>query len=72
MIPVRSFQSCMDPRLVFGLGKINKVDSIEVVWPDLSRQTLYNVNIDHQLKLQQRDATQRYYPARYPTPLFTG
>ena len=70
MIPVRSFQSCMDPRLVFGLGKINKVDSIEVVWPDLSRQTLYNVNIDHQLKLQQRDATQGYYPARYPTPLF--
>src|SRR5204862_1276130 len=29
MIPVRSFQSCMDPRLVFGLGKNNKIDSIE-------------------------------------------
>jgi hypothetical protein len=71
MIPVRSFQSCMDPRLVFGLGKINKVDSIEVVWPDLSKQILYNVNVDHQLKLHQADAKQRYSPPRSPTPLLS-
>ena len=71
MIPVRSFQSCMDPRLVFGLGKINKVDSIQIVWPDLSKQTLYDVNVDHQLKLHQADATQRYSPTGSPTALFS-
>jgi len=71
MIPVRSFQSCMDPRLVFGLGKTNKVDSIQIAWPDLSKQTLYNVSVDHQLKLHQADAKQRYSPARSSTPLLS-
>ena len=69
MIPVRSFQSCMDPRLVFGLGKSSKVDSIEVVWPDLSKQTLYNVKIDQQLKLHQADAKQRFSSPSPSSPL---
>ena len=63
LIPVRSFQSCMDPRLVFGLGKNSKVDSMEIVWPDLSMQTLYNTVADHQLRLHQSDAKQQFSPS---------
>ncbi len=31
--PVRSFQSCVDPKLIFVLGKNTKIDSLEVIWP---------------------------------------
>ena len=60
LIPVRSFQSCMDPRLVFGLGKNSKVDSMQIVWPDLSVQNLYDVVDDHQLRLHQSDANNNF------------
>ena len=69
MVPVRSFQSCMDPRLAFGLGKNDKVDSIEVVWPDLSKQTLYNVKTDQQLRLRQADAKERFSPPSHSQSL---
>jgi enediyne biosynthesis protein E4 len=34
-----SFASSSDKRLYFGLGKVGKVDSVEVIWPDGSKNT---------------------------------
>ena len=62
LLPVRSFQSCMDPKLVFGMGKSSKADSLEIIWPDLSKQTLYNIPADTRLTLQQKDANQKFAP----------
>ena len=61
--PVRSFQSCVDPKLIFGLGKNLKVDSLEVIWPDLTKQTLYNLTADREITLQQKDADKKFIPA---------
>ena len=58
--PVRSFQSCVDPKLIFGLGKNLKVDSLEVIWPDLTKQTLYNLTADREITLQQKDADKKF------------
>lgn len=69
MVPVRSFQSCMDPRLVFGLGKNEKVDSLEIIWPDLSQQTLYNLSTDRHLVVRQNEANKRFTPVSAPAPL---
>jgi hypothetical protein len=69
MVPVRSFQSCMDPRLLFGLGKSTTVDSLLIVWPDRSCQTLYNVPADQILTLRQADAKQKFVPASAAAPL---
>ncbi|MEJ7676674.1 MAG: VCBS repeat-containing protein [Segetibacter sp.] len=66
LFPVRSFQSCMDPKLVFGMGKNSKADSLEIIWPDLSKQTLYNIAADTRLTLRQSDANQKYAP---PQPI---
>ena len=33
-MPNRGFESSVDLRLVFGLGKNPKIDSVKVVWPD--------------------------------------
>jgi len=36
LIPSRGFQSSVDYRIIFGLGKISKIDSLVIVWPDRS------------------------------------
>jgi hypothetical protein len=40
--------------LTFGLGKADKVDSVEVFWPDGSRQLLNEVSIDFTLEITQQ------------------
>jgi enediyne biosynthesis protein E4 len=70
-IPVRSFESCVDPKLIFGLGKTSKVDSLEVIWPDLTRQVVYNVEGDKEIILSQKDANKKFIPSAKPPQIFT-
>ena len=58
--PVRSFQSCVDNKLIFGLGGNATVDSFEVIWPNLAMQTLYNVRGDKEILVHQKDANKKY------------
>ncbi|MFV7234409.1 VCBS repeat-containing protein [Flavobacterium sp. ZB4R12] len=39
----RGFESSSEPMIHFGYGKIGKVDSLVVIWPDKTYQTLKNV-----------------------------
>ena len=48
----RGFQSSPEPIIHFGYGKINKIDSLVVVWPDKTYQTLKNVNTNQTLTIQ--------------------
>ncbi len=57
LIPVRGFQSSVNPELVFGVGEVPSIDSIRVVWPDALTQTLDNISTNQTLILQQRDAS---------------
>ena len=61
--PVRSFQSCVDTKIIFGLGKTAKVDSLEIVWPDFAMQTLYDVASDKELIVHQKEATKKFIPS---------
>jgi hypothetical protein len=40
--PMRGFESCVDPRIHIGLGKINHLDSIIIFWPDGSKSLVNN------------------------------
>src|SRR5256712_13888961 len=70
--PTRGFQSSVDPRLHFGLGRANHLDSLTVIWPDRRYQVLTNVAVNRTLTLSQKDAPGRYaYPrAASAPPLF--
>ena len=57
MIPTRGFQSSVDYDLVFGLGKVEKIERLEVIWPDSRSQILENIDVDQTLTLDQKDAT---------------
>jgi enediyne biosynthesis protein E4 len=44
--PIRGFQSMVDPRIHFGLGKNAFIDSLQVTWPDTKQQLLKNIPCD--------------------------
>ena len=67
-MPNRGFQSSVDLTMVFGLGKQARIDSVVVIWPDLtngaaSKQTIRQPNANQTLTLSQTDANQRWVPA---------
>ncbi|MEP6730886.1 MAG: VCBS repeat-containing protein [bacterium] len=72
-MPTRGFQSSVDPRLHFGVGRSTKIDSLVVIWPDHRYQTLTGVRVDTALTLDQRNASGQYsYRGAVPVnPLFT-
>ena len=70
--PVRSFQSCVDGKLVFGLGDNALIDSLKVVWPNLATQTLYNVAADKEIILHQKEANKTFiFLAQNPGTIFS-
>lgn len=54
--PTRGFQSSVDHVLHYGLGLHTEIDSLLVVWPDDTFQTIYNIPSNQKLKLNHRDA----------------
>lgn len=55
-MPVRGFQSSMDPVLNIGLGKNTMIDSLIILWPDDRRQKLQGVRLNELLTLKWQDA----------------
>jgi enediyne biosynthesis protein E4 len=58
--PTRGFESSVDPRLHFGLGHVQQIDSLTVIWPDRRFQMLTDVAVNRVLTLSQTDAAGRY------------
>jgi hypothetical protein len=59
-MPVRGFQSSVDPVLDFGIGKKSFVDSLVVIWPNDKMQTLHNVKSNQTISLNIKDATETW------------
>ena len=54
--PMRGFQSCIDYKLHFGLGHIEKVDEVRIFWPD-GRETVYkDLVAGQQLTIEQEES----------------
>lgn len=70
--PSRGFQSSMFTPLHFGLGKVEEVDSIKVVWADNKSQVLYQIPVNQKLVLNPKEAeVLQQWPLKTPEePLF--
>ena len=55
-MPTRGFESCSDPRLHFGLGRTETVDSLQVRWPNGQLSNQYRITADQFLTIRQKDA----------------
>ncbi|MDF9797793.1 hypothetical protein OKW21_003056 [Catalinimonas alkaloidigena] len=47
----RGFQSSVEPVLHFGLGQVEQLDRVEIIWPDGKTQLLENVQANQLLRL---------------------
>lgn len=58
--PVRGYASSVDYRFLFGTGQSLHVDSLWVIWPDDSFQTLKAIKTNQLVKLNQIDAKSKF------------
>jgi len=56
LMPSRGFQSSMDYVLTFGVGTIDKIDSVSVLWPNNKVTILENVKANQKLVVLQAEA----------------
>jgi len=54
--PYRGYLSTVEHSLHFGLGSVQKIDSVRVTWPNRSQQTLKNIAPNQELSVNERDA----------------
>jgi enediyne biosynthesis protein E4 len=59
-MPTRGWQSSVDHRLHFGLGRSDRVDTLLVIWPDRRYQELTDLSADRTVVLRQADAVGRW------------
>jgi hypothetical protein len=77
-MPIRGFESSMDPRPHIGLGKIERVDRIIVEWPDGKGEILTDVATNQTLVLKQKngvllDSLKLHQPEVYSiNPIFAA
>ena len=65
-IPVRGFQSSVDPILNFGLGSTKVLDSLLVIWPNDKMQKLTNVKVNQTLTVDLKNASAAPVYIPYP------
>jgi enediyne biosynthesis protein E4 len=58
--PIRGFQSMVDPKIHFGLGEVNLIDSLNIWWPDGKEQNLFKLACDKLLSLNYSQASSNY------------
>ena len=54
-MPMRGFESTVDSRLNFGLGKTNKIDSVVVQWNDGRKQVIRDAKPNQTITVKQSD-----------------
>jgi len=64
-MPTRGYQSSVDPRLTFGLGHTEEIDSLIVVWNDGSFQKMDHVKSDSRMTLDQKNASGKFDYGRF-------
>ncbi len=72
-MPMRGFQSSMDPRPLLGLGNVQTVDSVVVTWPDGRQTRLGSTATSQVISLRQSEAGEpRSRQVSMPAPLMTA
>ncbi|MDX1637347.1 MAG: CRTAC1 family protein [Balneolaceae bacterium] len=55
-MPIRGFQSTMDPRVHIGLGSVTRLDSLLIEWPDNKKTLLRGIDADTLLTIRKERA----------------
>lgn len=66
--PARGFMSSVDARLNFGLGSIDQVDSLVILWPDGSAETVLHPPVDTFLTIMKKGSSTTYQQPKTNVP----
>ena len=56
LLNTRGYQSSVDLNLTFGLGKVEQIDEVEVIWPDFKKETIQSVAANQKITFYQKNA----------------
>ena len=62
LVPSRGFQSSMDYKLIIGLGKSTVIDSMVIIWPDLSVSSYLHPAVDTVHVIKQVEKNSLFHP----------
>jgi enediyne biosynthesis protein E4 len=68
LIPSRGFQSSMDYKMLIGLGPINKIDSVQIIWPNRTISKIDSISINQVNHITQPDHAPLFVPAEENIP----
>ena len=70
-MPMRGFESTVDSRLNFGLGKTEKIDSVTIQWNDGRQQTIKDAKPNQTITVKQSNAAAiKQLPVKTPETIF--
>lgn len=69
LYPYRGYESSVQPAIHFGLGAYKKADSIRIIWPDDSKQMLYNVKANQSITIDIAGAQHAPGISKAPDPM---
>jgi hypothetical protein len=64
LMPSRGFQSSVGYVMTIGLGAVNKIDSMRILWPDDKTQQLVDVGANQLLTFDHKNASEIYSPGK--------
>ncbi len=67
---IRGYESSVDQKLHFGLGKVTQVEKMVVTWPDGKEQVLTNIAANQLLTVNYQAAQQQAQAVAKPSPIF--
>jgi len=70
LYPMRGSMSSVDPRLHFGLGALNTIDTLEIIWPDGRITTRINIPSDQFLTFNYEKSGEKEQEANNPNTQF--
>jgi len=65
---VRGYLSSVEPLIHFGLGTYEKIDEVEIIWPDQKKQILKDVVSNQTLSINYKNAQSENARAEAPSP----
>jgi hypothetical protein len=69
--PARGYQSSVSPILHFGLGDIDKLDSVKIIWLGGMSETLYDISSNQTIQFNEEKANINYYKHPESKSIFT-
>lgn len=68
----RGFQSSSEPIIHFGFGEIKEIDSLKIIWPNKTTQTLKNISLNQTLTIKPNNTRPFNYDSllKHSKPLF--